>query len=580
MQNLTLPRWDLTPLFSDIESEDYRAARKQIDRLLARFVEVAGKRTAKNGAASEAAFREVVAAYNELLEAVTPVRAYLQLRLATDAGDRRAAAELSSLEAELLPLQKLEPRIEKWLASFPDDFDAGPYRLLLRESRLWASHQMSEPEEELAAELSLSGRRAWNKLYNNVSSRLNAHLEGQTLPVTAVRNLAYDPSEERRRAAYEAELEAWKSREDELAACLNGVKGESLTLARRRGWPDPLEPTLVAGRISRQTLEAMLTAVEESLPGWRRYFAAKARLLGKERLDWWDIFAPVGRDREWTFDEARDFIVANLRAFSPGAAELAARAFAEDWIDAEPRSGKRGGAFCMHVGGGSSRILANYGGSFDAVSTLAHELGHAYHNLRLANRPPLLRKTPMTLAETASIMNETVVTRAALESLRGEERLAVLDTWLQGAAQVVVDIYSRFIFESNVFARRGERELTPEEFSGLMQEAQKQAYGEILSSQHPYMWAVKPHYYGRDFYNYPYTFGLLFGLGLYSAYLADPGSFAPRYDALLADTGIASARELAGRFGFDIEDAAFWKTSMDLLGEQIEEFVTASGLEA
>ena len=521
-------------------------------------------------------FVSLITALNKLKENYQPLMTYARLRLAVDASDREAAKALGSLEKNLIKLEEIELRLTSWLAELPSDFDAGEYALLLAESRVLAGHMMGDAEEILAAELSLIGRRAWSRLYGNVSSRMTVDLDDEAQPMAVVRNLAYDEDERVRRGAYLAELAAWKKYQDELAACLNGVKGEAVVLVRRRGWPDEIEPTLFDNRISRKTLEAMLVAVEDSLPVWRRYFAAKARLLGKEKLDWWDVFAPVGESREWSWDEARSFIVASLRDFSPGAAELAERAFSENWIDAEPRAGKRGGAFCAPVGGGASRVLANYGGSFDAVSTLAHELGHAYHNLRLAGRPPLLRRTPMTLAETASIMNETVVTQAALGALSGGQRLAVLDTWLRGAAQVVVDVYSRFIFESRIFEMRRQRELTPEEFSKLMVEAQQQAYGDALNSYHSFMWAVKPHYYGRDFYNYPYIFGLLFGLGLYTSYLDEPNSFIESYDALLADTGTADARELATSFGFDIEDPEFWRRGMGILTQHIDEFAAAS----
>jgi len=577
MSKSDLPRWDLTPLFSDFDSDEYHQALDKLDELLREFAALLNRyRVGEDKAVfTKEAFKEVINAYNVLKEEAQPLLAYAHLRLSVDASDRQAAAEIGRLENKLLELDKLEPRLTHWLSAFPTDFAAGDYSLLLEEARRRAAHMMSEGEENLAAELSLAGRKAWYKLYGNISSRITIELDGEELPITAVRNRAYDSDEGVRRAAYLAELAAWKGHQDELAACLNGVKGEAVVLARRRGWPDELEPTLFANRVSRKALEAMLTAVEESLPVWRRYFSAKAQLISKEKLDWWDVFAPVGESRAWSWDEARDFVVSNLRDFSPGAAELAERAFAENWIDAEPRSGKRGGAFCAPVGGGASRVLANYGGSFDAVSTLAHELGHAYHNLRLAQRPPLLRRTPMTLAETASIMNETVVTNAALEASSGSERLAILDTWLQGAAQVVVDIYSRFLFESRLFEMRRQRDLAPEELSGLMEEAQERAYGEALASRHPFMWAVKPHYYGSNYYNYPYTFGLLFGLGLYSAYRDDPAAFPQRYDSLLADTGIATAQELAARFDFDIEDIKFWERGLKLLAGQVNEFVTA-----
>ncbi|WP_457629229.1 M3 family oligoendopeptidase [Oceanithermus sp.] len=575
MPQETLPRWDLTPLFTDIETPEFREAWARLEGAIEAF-EVLVERLGVEGPDAPhtaAALEEVAAAYDAVAEALTPLRAYLQLRIATDAEDRPAAAKLSELEGLTLRLDRLRPRLIRWWGGFSEDFKAGPYRRLLAEARQLAAHQMSEPEETLASELTRSGARAWTRLHGNVTSRIRVDFEGEERPITALRNLAYDPDPARRQAAYRKELAAWREHQDVIAASLNGVKGERVVLARRRGWADALEPTLLERRITRAALEAMQRAVEASFPDWRRYFRAKARFLGKERLDWWDLFAPVARsEKRWSWSEARNFIVRHLRDFSPAAAELADRAFRERWIDAEPRVGKRGGAFCMHVGGGASRILANYSPTFDAVSTLAHELGHAYHNLRLAERPALLRTTPMTLAETASIMNETVVTQATLAELEGDEALAVLETWLQGAAQVVVDIHSRFLFESWVFERRAARELGPEEFAQLMEESQRRTYGDALASYHPYMWAVKPHYYGSDFYNYPYTFGLLFGLGLYRAYQDDPAGFGERYDALLSDTGLEDAAALAGRFGFDLEDEAFWAGGLELLAEQIARF--------
>ncbi len=580
MPETSLPRWDLSPLYDSTEDErflgDWAALERRIDALAGALER---HRVGRDDAErSPEAFHDVVEALNAVDEAALPLRAYVHLRQATDAGDREAAARISELEGLLLRVDRWIPRIVAWWGGFEPGPWAGDYALLLREARVRAAHLMSEDEETLAAELALPGERSWVRLYGNVSSRIAVRFEGEERPITALRNLAYDPDEARRKAAYEAELAAWKAHADEIAASLNGVKGARIVLNRRRGWADALEPTLHERRITRAALAAMQRAVEASLPVWRRYFRAKARRLGKARLDWWDLFAPVAEERRrWSWEEARAFIVAHLRTFSPAAAELADRAFRERWIDAEPRSGKRGGAFCMHVGGGASRILANYTPSFDAVSTLAHELGHAYHNLRLAERPPLLRRTPMTLAETASIMNETVVTRAALAEAEGDDAALILDTWLTGAAQVVVDIHARFLFESWVFERRAERELAPEEFAELMEEAQERTYGEALATRHPYMWAVKPHYYGSDFYNYPYTFGLLFGLGLYRAYHDDPAGFGERYDALLADTGVEDAAALASRFGFDLEDEAFWAGGLELLAEDVARFEAGGG---
>ena len=555
---MTETTWDLTPLFPGLESPEFQRA---WEGLKGRIGEL--KRLLER----EAPLSEVLAALDAFLEEATPLRAYLYARYSADTRDEAALAKLSELQVLFLDFQRLRPRLTRYLA-LKDPEEAGPYRLLVEEAKEEALHMMPEGEEVLAAELSLSGRAAWDKLHESLTSQITAVVDGEEMPITKVRNLYFHPEEEVRKKAYEAELKAWEAHEVPLAFALNGVKGEASVLNRRRGYRDDLEPTLHENRITRKALKAMQEAVGESLPLFRRYFHLKAKALGKERLDWWDLFAPIGKGRRWTLEEARRFIVEKLAAFLPQAAQVAEAAFQERWMDLLPRKGKVGGAYCMPRGGGKSLILANYEESFESVSTLAHELGHAYHNFALKEAPASLRRVPMTLAETASIMNETLVVEAALKEASPEEGLLILDAYLQGAAQVVVDIHSRFLFESWVFQRRKARELSPREFKELMLKAQEEAYGEALATRHPYMWAVKGHYYGADFYNYPYTFGLLFGLAVYQEAKEDPG-FAGRYEALLAESGRYRAKELALRFGFDLESVDFWRRGIRVLEEKV-----------
>ena len=285
--------------------------------------------------------------------------------------------------------------------------------------------------------------------------------------------------------------------------------------------------------------------------------------------------------RPWVYSwpEAEAFIREQFGRYSERMAAFADRSFREAWIDAEPRPGKEGGGFCSQVRPGESRILSNYDGSFGSVSTLAHELGHAYHNLNLAHRTPLQSLTPSTLAETASIFCDTLSFDAALKHAEGPERLALLEASLQRDLLVVVDIHSRFLFEKAVFERRARRELTPREFDDLMLDTQRQTYGDGLDGEHlhPKMWAVKGHYYGPTFYNYPYSFGLLFGLGLYARYLKDPDTFRAGYDDLLASTGLADAATLAHRFGIDLRGVDFWRSSIDVIRSKIEEFEGLTG---
>jgi pepF/M3 family oligoendopeptidase len=444
---------------------------------------------------------------------------------------------------------------------------------------------MSEAEESLAAELALSGTTAWRKLHRTVTSQLTTAVEldgqTQTLPITAVINLRSHPDETTRRRAYEAENAAWATVSESLAAALNGVKGASHTLNQRRKRDDDLHAALDAARIDRPTLEAMLGAMKDSFPMFRRYFRAKAKLLGKEQLAWWDLFAPVGNtETTYTWPQSCAFILKHFAPFSPDLEALARRAFDHRWIDAEPRAGKAGGAFCMSLPAvQESRILANFDGSLDGVSTIAHELGHAYHGdcSYRAGKTELQSNTPMTLAETASILCETLVMQAVLDQIEDpQEELAILETMLNGQAQIIVDIYSRYLFEQEVFDRRAQAELSVEDFCAIMAQAQRDTYGDGLDERYlqQYMWTWKPHYYdvGLSFYNFPYAFGLLFSTGLYAIYRERGAAFVPDYEDLLASTGEANAADLAARFGIDIRSRAFWETSLATIGQTIDRY--------
>ncbi|MGL4648937.1 MAG: M3 family metallopeptidase, partial [Caldilineaceae bacterium] len=371
------------------------------------------------------------------------------------------------------------------------------HEFVLHEMATQAQYMMSEAEETLAAELNVSGANAWGKLQGTVVSQMSVpfDLDGkqQMLPMPALINLRSHPNESVRRRAYEAENVAWESAKETLAACMNGVKGATLTLNKRRGRRDAQHASRDANRIDEETLAALLGAMQDSFPMWRRYFKAKARLLGKPQLAWWDLYAPLGKaDTTYTWDETRAFILEHFATFSEDLAGLAQRAFDEGWIDAEQRTGKRGGAFCMGVRGvKQSRILTNFDGSLDQIGTLAHELGHAYHNecMFQANQTILNSRLPMTVAETASIMCETIVNNAVLrQAANDQERLAVLEGMLNGASQVVVDIYSRYLFEDELFNRRAQSELTAADLNEIMERAQEATYGDGLDPRFRQGW--------------------------------------------------------------------------------------------
>jgi oligoendopeptidase F len=589
----TLPHWDMTVVYPALDSPEFNhdltATRQAFDTMTSLFDRLGIDRRDRQSTddAAVAAFEAVVPALNELLEQYSTLRAYVYSFVATDSRNDQAQATFSMLMREGVRLTKLLRRLTAWLGGLDVETliqrstIARDHAYLVRRAAEEARHLMSPAEEELAAELDLSSGIAWARMYQNLTSQILVPIEreGQTveLPMTQVRNLARDPDRAVRRSAHEAELAAWERAALPLASALNSIKGQVLTLSRRRRWASPLEASLFDNGIDRATLDAMMTVAREFFPDFRRYLRAKARLLGLERLAWYDLFAPVGSGgRSWHFSDASAFIVAQFTRYSPRMGDFAARAFRERWIDAEPRAGKVGGAFCMSLRRDESRILLNHDPTADSMFTLAHELGHGYHNLNLAQQTMLNRDTPMTLAETASIFCETIVRNAALQDASRDETLEILEAFLSGACQVVVDITSRFLFENALFEQRATRDLSVAELCALMIDAQKQTYGDALDEQtlHPFMWAVKGHYYssGFSFYNYPYMFGLLFGLGLYAAYQRAPDAFQARYDDLLASTGLASPLELAARMEIDLRSPAFWRASLEVIRRDIDRF--------
>jgi pepF/M3 family oligoendopeptidase len=586
-----LPRWDLSALFPGLDSpefaEGFDRLLSSIDHLAHLFddVGITATSTSSFETAPLADFERVLNALNDVSQQLESMGSFLYGCISTDSRNELAQARFSQFQERAVALDKLQTRFTAWVGTLPIDeliersTLAAEHNYPLRQLHVAARHLMSEEAEALAAELSPSSGPAWAKLHDNLTSQITAkvELEGrvQTLPMSSIRNLAMNPDRDLRHRAWQAELGAWEAHALPIAAALNGVKGQVLTLAARRDWADPLDESLFWSGIDRDILDVMVEEARAAFSDFRRYLRLKAKLLGTTDLAWYDLFAPVGdAGRAWTWPEATAFIEDQFGAYSDRLRGLARRAFADNWIDAGPRPGKVGGAYCMWLLGDQSRILANYSPGYDGVTTLAHELGHAYHNLNEAGLTPLQRRTPMILAETASTFCETLVKEAALVDAGPGERIYILEHSVQGACQVVVDILSRFDFERALFAVRRERELSIGELNRLMLAAQEATYGDALSrdERHPYMWAVKGHYYSPDlsYYNYPYLFGLLFGLGLYAIYRNAPGAFPDRYDALLASTGRASAADLAARFDIDLRDSRFWRSSLAVIRDDID----------
>lgn len=595
---VSAPRWDMTNVYPALDSKQFKNAVKKYKSLLDEL-ETFFKKAAKADSKTEPKklgkiLGEVTNRLNELFELGGTIGPYIYAFITTNSRDKDAMRALSEFEQMNVQANVLQTRFVAWAGKLgkpaikkaaKTNSTAKAHEFILLEAAEQSKYLMSETEETLAAELTLSGGNAFGKLQGTVTSQMTVdfELDGkvQKMPMPALINLRSHPDESVRRRAYEAENQAWEGVKETLAACLNGVKGETLTLDKKRGREDAIHASIDAARMDRETLNAMLGAMKDSFPMFERYFLHKAKLIGKEKLAWWDLFAPMGKtDKVYSWDEARDFIVEHFNKFSPQLGDFAKSAFEKNWIDGEQREGKRGGAFCMGVAAvKESRILANFDGSFDQVSTLAHELGHAFHNecAYEADKTQLQQNTPMTLAETASIMCETIVTEAALEQTTDpQEVLAILEAQLNNASQVVVDIYSRYLFEKEVFERRAKAELSTDEINDIMERAQKATYGKGLDEKYlqKFMWTWKPHYYtsGFSFYNYPYAFGLLFATGLYAIYQKRGADFVPDYKNLLASTGEAPAAELADKFGINIRSKKFWADSLAIIGKRVERY--------
>lgn len=590
--------WDLSNVFPAIDSPEFESAVATVKTQIETLEKLFSDRIPRLDAASPipemaSLVGGVIDDFNALQVTAGSLRAYLHSFVSTDSHNTLAMKKMSEFQMLGVRIQNLANQFQAWVGKITPvleqviqaDPRAQAHAFSLRETAEQSRYMMSGAEESLAAELSLSGANGWNKLQGTITSQLTVdfELDGQVqhLPMPALINLHSHPDESVRRRAYEAEMAAWKSVEEPLAACMNGIKGTANTLNTRRGREDALHPALDMARIDRPTLDAMLGAMQASFPVFRKYLLAKAKRLGKEKLAWWDLFAPQGLSKKkYSYEEARDFIIANFSGFSPILADFAKRAFDNRWIDAEMREGKRGGAFCMGVPSvKESRVLCNFDGTLDLISTIAHELGHAFHNecAYQAGKTEIQQDTPMTMAETASIMCETVVMEAILaQTSDPQEQLAIIETQLIGDTQVIMDIYTRFLFEKEVFERRAQAELSPAELCEIMERSQKTVFAESLDVQslHKYMWTWKPHYYypGLSFYNFPYSFGLLFAAGLYAIYQQRGAAFVPDYIHLLASTGEASAADLAARFGIDIRSRTFWENSLGVITRRIERY--------
>ena len=574
--------WNLDPIYRGFDDPAYGADMERLKALteeITRFTDSLSTREPMEG------LRRGIALQEEFSEISGRLGLYASLRQSANTRDSEAGSYMGRVMALYSNVAAPFAAFKDWASKLPNlmelvagDENLKDYTFLFRNMADSSRYLLPGVGEAVMARMSLSGGDAWSDMQQYLTSTVPVSYRGTTTNLSSIRNLAYDPDPTVRRDAYEAELACYPRIADAVAYALNSIKLETISDCKLRGYASPLDRTLHHNDMQRATLDAMFSAMDEYLPKFWEYLKAKAHALGHEGgLPWYDLFAPMGKSStKFTAESAREYLVTLFSGFDGELADMIARAFDEAWIDFYPRDGKAGGAFCAGVEClGQSRILTNFDGMFGDVVTLAHELGHAFHNQCIRDHRPLNRDYSMPLAETASTFNECVVMAAAIDrAADDQERLALIESQLQDITQVICDIYSRFRFEKMVFDNREEMFMNADTLCQFMRTAQEQSYGDGLDHNvlHPYMWVCKSHYYGPTYYNFPYAFGALFARGLYAQYREEGPAFVEKYKKLLHTTPVATAEDVAKVADIDLTDRNFWCGALQTVAEQIDLF--------
>ena len=572
--------WNLDTIYHGFEDPAFAQDLSRLQQALDAFAVFSGNLSSQ---APAKALTEGISLLEDITSLTEKLATYALLRQTADTRDAAVSSRLGQIMNMISTGAAPEAAFKDWAAKLPDlaelvrsHEELTPYRFYFEDLSASSRYLLAGMGEQILAKLQLSGSNAWSELQQYLTSTLTVSFRGENQNLSQIRNLASDSDPAVRREAYEAELAAYPKIRDSVAYALNAIKLETLSECELRGYDSPLSRTLWESHMQEKTLNAMLSAMDEYLPKFWKYLKCKAKALGYPGgLPWYDLFAPMGASStKFTPEAAGEYLVKLFRGFDDELADMIATAFEKQWIDFFPREGKSGGAFCAEVHAiGESRILTNFDGTFSSVVTLAHELGHAFHNQCILPHRPLNRQYSMPLAETASTFNECVVMAAAIrEAADDGERIALIEAQLQDTTQIICDIYSRYRFEAEVFRRRGAEFLDADTLCDMMLSAQKQSYGDGLdhSCLHPYMWVCKSHYYGPIFYNFPYAFGGLFARGLYARYEQEGKSFLPKYKKLLYTTTVASAEDTAKVAGIDLTDRKFWCDALQTVADQID----------
>jgi pepF/M3 family oligoendopeptidase len=593
------PSWDLESIFpGGAESEEFQthvdAVESEVDALHLRIAELPALGELDEWTDEElTAWADFIASWEQVSERATQARAFARAIASTHADDPAALRLPSRLNEAYTRLDGLEVGVKARFHGADDDvFDAlsehpslNRCELYLRELREEADRSMDPRLEELAVELNRDGVHAWGQLYDQVSSTLSVEIEREDgavdhISVGQAKNLKSRRDRDLRRKAHEGLQRAWGSRATTFAAAINAITGSRQTLYDRRGG-DELTYPLFRNRVQRETVEAMMAAADEYREVLGEYRSAKATLLGLDKLEWYDLRAPVGDDTgdELSYVDAQEFIVEQVDDFSERMGQFYRHALANQWVEAEDRPGKGQGGYCTGFPlSEETRIFMTYGGTTSSAQTLAHELGHAYHGWILSGLGQFERLLPMGLAETASTLAEALVERAAFEKAGPEAKLRLLDERLQRADAFLVNIPARYRLERRMHAERRNGQLDEDLLADITREIFEAHYGPSMANVDELFWAAKLHFFisRLPFYNFPYTFGYLFSRAVGARALQEGPAYAEVVDDLLRDTGRLTAEEVGERYlDADLGSVDFWRDAAASTREDVEAFVEA-----
>ena len=578
-------RWSLDVLYTGFDDPKFTEEFNLIDSFIEKYKETANSLGSKD---PQSTVKECLQLTEEFRETFFRLINFCSLRQNADTNDGESVSYLGRIIQKHNDITPYATAIDKYLSNLEnldsvigDDEMLQDYSFYLHEMQKAAQYLLSEDVETALGAMDMSGGNAWSDLQSYLTSSVKVDYKGETTTLSSIRNIAYDPDPEVRKSAYEAEIAAYDKIKDAIAFSLNSIKMQDLSECKLRGYASPLDKVLFNSKMKRETLDALLEAMKEYMPSFHKYLRAKAESLGhKNGLPWYDLFAPMGKsDKKYTVEEAKAYLMNIFEVENPRLAAIVDRAFEENWIDFFPREGKVGGAFCAGLESEKEfRVLTNYDGSMSDIVTLAHELGHGYHDFMIFDNRPLNTNYSMPVAETASTFNENIVVNYAIDHASSdEEKLALLEGQLSDVTQIICDIYSRFLFESKVVDNRSNNFMFADELCNIMLEAQKEAYGDGLDHGvlHPYMWVCKGHYYsaGLGFYNFPYAFGGLFARGLYAKFREEGPAFLEKYNYMLKETPVRSVEDVAKICDIDLTKKEFWLMSLHSYDAAIEEYI-------